>query len=94
MPELVLYGIRELAPAIPRTLSSTSSGELCIKVKKNLPELILFSRDLLNIEDFDAVVFHPRVVHLSDLPVKRKSTQLYIYYNIEGPLITRREYHG
>ena len=55
---------------------------------------MLFSRDLLNHEDFDALIFHPRVVHLSDLPVKRKSTQLYIYYNIEGPLITRREYHG
>ena len=68
--------------------------QVCIHNNKNLLKQMLFSRDLLNPEDFDAVLFHPRVVELSDLPVMRKSAQLYIYYNVEAPLITRREYHG
>ena len=50
------------------------------------------------IEDFDAVIFHHyHHSNLSDLPVRRKSRQFYIYYNIESPAITDKllpDYHS
>ena len=49
---------------------------------------------MFRLEDFDAVIFHPRVVNISELPERRKSNQFYIYYNIEGPLITASSYQG
>ena len=50
------------------------------------------------IEDFDAVIFHHFFhYNLSDLPVRRKSRQFYIYANIEGPVMTDKllpDYHS
>ena len=36
-------------------------------------------------EEFSALLFHHRNIKMSDLPVKRKEDQLYIYFNLESP---------
>ena len=36
--------------------------------------------------DYQALIFHHRDVNLEDLPNKRDSKQIYIYYNLESPV--------
>ena len=80
--------------ADPRWASTNESAEHCQKEQFHQSYLTLFSRDLLRLEDFDALIFHPLVAQVSDLPEKRGSDQFYVYYNIEAPLITATSYHG
>ena len=39
-----------------------------------------------DVEKFDAILFDPRDISLSDVPVSRLARQYYIYWNVEAPL--------
>ena len=39
-----------------------------------------------DVEKFDAIIFDPRDISLTDVPVSRLARQYYIYWNVEAPL--------
>ncbi|XP_011145101.2 alpha-(1,3)-fucosyltransferase C [Harpegnathos saltator] len=39
----------------------------------------------LNVEDYDAVLFHGNELYVRDVPQKRRTRQLYVYVNLESP---------
>ncbi|XP_018353589.1 PREDICTED: alpha-(1,3)-fucosyltransferase C-like isoform X2 [Trachymyrmex septentrionalis] len=42
-------------------------------------------RNYMNVEDYDAILFHGNEMSDYDIPQKRKTTQFYIYVNLESP---------
>ncbi|XP_071625618.1 alpha-(1,3)-fucosyltransferase C isoform X2 [Temnothorax longispinosus] len=42
-------------------------------------------RDYLNVEDYDAILFHGNEMDAYEVPQKRKTTQFYVYVNLESP---------
>ena len=40
----------------------------------------------VDVEKFDAILFDPRDISLSELPVTRQARQYYIYWNVEAPV--------
>lgn len=43
-------------------------------------------RDYLNVEDYDAILFHGNEMSEYEVPQKRKTTQFYVYINLESPV--------
>lgn len=48
-------------------------------------------RDYLNVEDYDAILFHGNEMDDYEVPQKRKAAQFYVYVNLESP--ANREVH-
>lgn len=46
---------------------------------------IFNERDYLNIEDYDAILFHGNELSDYDVPLKREMKQFYVYVNLESP---------
>lgn len=46
---------------------------------------IFNKRDYLNIEDYDAILFHGNELDEYELPLKREMKQFYVYVNLESP---------
>ncbi|XP_072752705.1 alpha-(1,3)-fucosyltransferase C [Anoplolepis gracilipes] len=46
---------------------------------------IFNKRDYLNIEDYDAILFHGNELSEYDVPLKREMKQFYVYVNLESP---------
>lgn len=46
---------------------------------------IFNDRDYLNVEDYDAILFHGNEMSKYEVPQKRKTTQFYVYVNLESP---------
>nr|XP_012217622.1 PREDICTED: alpha-(1,3)-fucosyltransferase C-like [Linepithema humile]XP_012217623.1 PREDICTED: alpha-(1,3)-fucosyltransferase C-like [Linepithema humile]XP_012217624.1 PREDICTED: alpha-(1,3)-fucosyltransferase C-like [Linepithema humile]XP_012217625.1 PREDICTED: alpha-(1,3)-fucosyltransferase C-like [Linepithema humile] len=46
---------------------------------------IFNDRDYLNVEDYDAILFHGNELNKYDMPARRKPKQLYVYVNLESP---------
>lgn len=46
---------------------------------------IFNERDYLNIEDYDAILFHGNELSEYDVPLKREMKQFYVYVNLESP---------
>ncbi|XP_018368722.1 PREDICTED: alpha-(1,3)-fucosyltransferase C [Trachymyrmex cornetzi] len=42
-------------------------------------------RNYLNVEDYDAILFHGNEMNDYEVPQKRKTTQFYVYVNLESP---------
>ncbi|KYM94539.1 Alpha-(1,3)-fucosyltransferase C [Cyphomyrmex costatus] len=42
-------------------------------------------RNYLNVEDYDAILFHGNEMNDYEIPQKRKTTQFYVYVNLESP---------
>ncbi|XP_011688878.1 PREDICTED: alpha-(1,3)-fucosyltransferase C-like isoform X2 [Wasmannia auropunctata] len=42
-------------------------------------------RDYLNVEDYDAILFHGNEMSDYEMPQRRKPTQFYVYVNLESP---------
>ncbi|XP_039307568.1 alpha-(1,3)-fucosyltransferase C isoform X2 [Solenopsis invicta] len=42
-------------------------------------------RDYLNVEDYDAILFHGNEMSVFDVPRKRRTMQFYVYVNLESP---------
>jgi len=49
------------------------------------------NRDYLNVEDYDAILFHGNEIDEYGMPQKRKAAQFYVYVNLESP--ANREVH-
>lgn len=46
---------------------------------------IFNERDYLNVEDYDAILFHGNELSEYDVPLKREMKQFYVYVNLESP---------
>ncbi|XP_025074259.1 alpha-(1,3)-fucosyltransferase C-like [Pogonomyrmex barbatus] len=46
---------------------------------------VFSDRDYLNVEDYDAILFHGNEMSEYEVPQKRKVTQFYVYVNLESP---------
>ncbi|KMQ98510.1 alpha-fucosyltransferase c-like protein [Lasius niger] len=46
---------------------------------------IFNERDYLNVEDYDAILFHGNELSKYDVPLKREMKQFYVYVNLESP---------
>jgi len=42
-------------------------------------------RDYLNVEDYDAILFHGNELSGHNMPERRRTRQLYVYVNLESP---------
>ena len=40
----------------------------------------------VDVEKFDAILFDPRDISLSDVPLSRLARQYYVYWNVEAPV--------
>lgn len=52
---------------------------------------IFNGRNYLNVEDYDAILFHGNEIDEREMPQTRKTTQFYVYVNLESP--ANREVH-
>ncbi|XP_018055295.1 PREDICTED: alpha-(1,3)-fucosyltransferase C-like [Atta colombica] len=46
---------------------------------------IFNDRNYMNVEDYDAILFHGNEMNDYEVPQKRKTTQFYVYVNLESP---------